>query len=169
MSKAIVITLIGDDRPGIVEDVARIIVNNGGEWVESHMANLSGKFAGILRANLPDERCDEFAEDLKSSIDDLRITIEQAGAVETSSAKPYRLELVGQDRPGIVHRISSALARYGASVDEMESEVVEASMSGERLFKATIVLRMAQGQSIDELGEVLEEIANELIVDIELG
>jgi glycine cleavage system regulatory protein len=169
MSKAIVITLIGDDRPGIVEDVSRIIVNNGGEWVESHMANLSGKFAGILRANLPDERCDEFAEDLKSGIDDLRITIEQAGASEAPATKLYRLELVGQDRPGIVHRISSALAKYGATVDEMESEVIEASMSGEHLFKANIALRMAKGKSIDELGEVLEEIANELIVDIELG
>ena len=169
MSKSLVITLIGDDRAGIVEDVARIIVNHGGEWVESRMANLSGKFAGILRANLPDEQCDEFAEDLRSGIDDLRITIEQAQAGEKPSAKSYRLELVGQDRPGIVHRISAALARHGATVDEMESEVVEASMSGEHLFKATITLRMASGRSIDELGEVLEEIANELIVDIELG
>ena len=92
MSKALVITLIGDDRAGIVEDVSRIIVNHDGEWVESHMANLSGKFAGILRANLPDDRCEEFAEDLKSGIDDLRITIEEAGAADTSSAKTYRLE-----------------------------------------------------------------------------
>ena len=169
MSKAIVITLIGDDRSGIVEDVSRIIVEHDGEWVESRMANLSGKFAGVLRANLPDERCESFTEALKSGVSDLRITIEQAGVDAAVSEKTYRLELVGQDRPGIVHRISSALAQNGATVDEMESEVVEASMSGEQLFKASIVLRPADGKNIDELGEVLEQIANELIVDIELG
>lgn len=169
MLKSIVITLIGDDRPGIVEAISKIIVNHQGEWVESRLVNLSGKFAGVLRANIPEEECDAFSADIKSGIKGLNITIEEAQVDVAEKGKCYKLELVGQDRPGIIHRISSALVENGATVDEMESEVVDASMSGEKLFKANIILCLAKGYSIDDLSEVLEDLANELIVDIELG
>jgi len=168
--KSIVITLIGDDRPGIVESISKIIVDFQGEWVESRMANLCGKFTGLLRANLPDDQCEAFTAALKSQASDLSISIEQVDKAQDISAAPsYKLELLGQDRPGIVHRISAALAENGATVDDMETEVIEASMSGEQLFKASIVLRLEQGHNIDDLSQVLEQLANELIVDIELG
>jgi glycine cleavage system regulatory protein len=169
MLKSIVITFIGDDRPGIVEAISRIIASHQGEWVESRLVNLSGKFAGVLRANLPEEECDAFSADIKSGTKGLKITIEQAHIDIDEKGKSYKLELVGQDRPGIIHRISSVLVANGATVDEMDSEVVEASMSGEKLFKANIILCLAKGYSIDDLSDVLEELANELIVDIELG
>lgn len=170
MSKSIIITLIGDDRPGIVESISNIIVQHKGEWVESRMANLSGKFAGILRASLPDDECDAFTRNVQSNVEGLSISIEQ---VDTSELPPpercYRLDLVGQDRPGIIHSISSALANNGATVEDLETEVIEASMSGEKLFKASISLCLAEGHSIDNLSEILEDLANELIVDIEFG
>ncbi len=170
MSKSIVITLIGDDRPGIVESIAKVIVDYQGEWVESRMANLSGKFTGLLRANLPEDQCEAFTEALKKQASDLKISIEQVDAAQdVSDERSYRLELLGQDQSGIVHRITSLLAQNGATVDDMETEVVDASMSGEKLFKASIILRLAEGNSIEQLSEVLEDLANELIVDIELG
>jgi len=170
MTKSIVITLIGDDRPGIVESIAKVIVDFQGEWVESRMANLSGKFTGLLRANLPDDQCEAFTQALKAQTKDLNISVELVDASDDTSHEPtYKLELLGQDRAGIVHRITSLLAQNGATVDDMETEVVDASMSGEKLFKASIILRLAEGQDIDQLGEVLEDLANELIVDIELG
>jgi glycine cleavage system regulatory protein len=170
MSKSLVITLIGDDRPGIVESISSVIVQHQGEWVESRMANLSGKFAGILRVNLPDDQCESFIEKLKSSVGGLNLTIEQVEVNQQRNQQQcYRLELVGQDRPGIIHRISSLLVNNGATVEELESEVIDASMSGEKLFKANITLCLAEGYSMDELSKVLEDLANELIVDIELG
>ena len=169
MAKSLVITLIGDDRPGIVESISKMIVEHDGEWVESRMANLGGKFAGILRANLPDEQCEAFTAKLKSASDGLAISIEQVNEAAAAPEQCYLLELVGQDRPGIIHRISSLLVKHGATVEELESEVVEASMSGEKLFKANIRLCLAAGHSEEELRSVLEDVANELIVDIELG
>ena len=49
----LVLTLIGPDRPGLVEAVAQPIAANGGNWLESRMAHLGGKFAGILRVDVP--------------------------------------------------------------------------------------------------------------------
>ncbi len=170
MSKSLVITLIGDDRPGIVESISRVIVEHGGEWVESRMANLGGKFAGILRVNLPDDQSESFTQKLKSTSDGLEIHVEQVRDDAAEAAgQCYKLELVGQDRPGIIHRISSLLVKHGATVEELNSEVVDASMSGEKLFKANITLCLADGHSEDELRDVLEQLADELIVDIELG
>lgn len=169
MQKSLVITFIGDDRPGIVESISRIIVEHEGEWVESRMANLGGKFAGLLRANLPQQQCKAFTDRLKSSIDGLDISIEEVTADSSKPEKCYRLELVGQDRPGIIHRISSLLVSHGATVESLESEVVDASMSGEKLFKADIELCLSSDSDVDELGKVLEDLADELIVDIELG
>lgn len=168
MSKSIVITLIGDDRPGIVESISRIIVEHGGEWVESRMANLSGKFTGLLRVNLPDDGCEAFADDLKSKTAGLQIMVEQVEQEKPIEGKGYRIDLIGQDRPGIVHTIAAALAANGATVDDMETEVMEASMSGEELFKATFSIRLGAEADADQLRQVLEQLANELIVDIEL-
>ena len=80
----------------------------------------------------------------------------------------FEIELIGQDQPGIIHRISSALAQINANVDELETEVIEASMSGERLFKANIKIHIAQAVKSSEIRAILEELANELIVDIDL-
>lgn len=168
MSKSIVITLIGDDRPGIVESVSRIIVDHGGEWVESRMANLSGKFTGLLRANLPDDGCEAFVDDLKAKTTGLQILVEQVDEDQVLEGKSYRIDLIGQDRPGIVHTIAAALSENGATVDDMETEVMEASMSGEELFKATFLIRVPADADADQLRQVLEQLANELIVDIEL-
>jgi glycine cleavage system regulatory protein len=168
MTKSIVITLVGDDRPGIVEGVARIVVKHHGDWVESRMANLSGKFAGLVRINLPDEQCEAFIDALKSGEPDLKISVELADAVAATDGKSYRLELVGHNRPGIVHRITAVLAAEGATVDDMETEVTEASMSGEHLFKASFMIRISPQGDIDDLRQALEREANELIVDLEL-
>jgi len=171
MTKSLVITFVGDDRPGIVESISEIIVQHEGEWVESRLANLSGKFAGVLRVNIPDKNSDSFTAEMKSGTEGLNINIEPVDKDESSESmfQCYKLELVGQDRPGIIHRISSVLVNNGATVEDLESEVTEASMSGEKLFKANIKICLAQGYSADKLSEELEDLANELIVDIELG
>lgn len=51
-----VLTLIGPDRPGIVDSVSEVVVANGGNWLESRMAHLAGKFAGVLRVEVPEEQ-----------------------------------------------------------------------------------------------------------------
>jgi len=166
MNRQLVITLIGPDRPGIVESLAERVLAHGGDWVESRMANLGGQFAGMLQVSLPADRAPALIEALQG-LDGLQLSVADAGEAEAGGSR-YRLSLLGQDRPGIVHRVTAALAAGGASVEDMETEVIEASMSGEKLFKAGIELRLADAGSIEALRAQLETIADELIVDIEL-
>jgi glycine cleavage system regulatory protein len=166
MNRQLVITLIGPDRPGIVERLAEQVLRHEGEWVESRMANLGGQFAGILRVSLPADHAPALIGALQG-LDGLQLSVADAGEAEDDGVR-YRLGLLGQDRPGIVHRVTAALAAGGASVEDMETEVIEASMSGEKLFRAEIELRLADAGSVEDLRAQLETIADELIVDIEL-
>jgi len=169
MKTSVVISVLGNDSPGLVESLSKIIVAHGGEWVESRMASLAGKFAGILRVDVPEAEVTKFKQALETADNlGLNVLFEESGTHSARSENVYEIELIGQDQPGIVHRISSALAKIHASVDELHTEVIEASMSGESLFKANIKLHIASDVNSTEIQTLLEDLANELIVDIEL-
>lgn len=168
--ESLVVTVIGKDRPGLVESVAAAIEAQGGSWVESRMSRLAGQFAGILRASAPADKVDGLSEALEAlRSDGLRVVIERG--IEESVEEGYAivLELIGSDRPGIVHKISEALAARGVNVDELNTECDGAPWSGDTLFKAMAKLRAPQTLDLDELRASLEAIAGDLMVDITIG
>lgn len=169
MSTSLVLTVIGDDRPGLVETLARTVADHGGNWVESRMSRLAGKFAGILLVDVATERREPLIHSLQAlSTHGLRVVAEPSEKHGSLVRKPVRLELLGQDRPGIVRDVSRALAQRGVNVERLNTECVSAPMSGEVLFKATAELLLPAGTTVADLREGLETIANELMVDITL-
>src|SRR5712672_3083918 len=124
MQLSLVMTIIGRDRPGLVDSVAELVAEHGGNWLESRMSRLGGQFAGILRVELPQATEDGLVDALHT-LEARGLTIvvhpDQPGLIP----KPDRLsllEIVGQDRPGIVREITHALAGYGINVEELETE-----------------------------------------------
>lgn len=169
MSTSLVLTVIGDDRPGLVETIARTVTDHGGNWLESRMSRLGGKFAGILLVDIVADKRDGLVSALQSlGTHGLRVVAEVSDTHASRDLKPVRLELLGQDRPGIVRDVSRALAQRGVNVERLNTECVSAPMSGELLFKATAELLLPAGTTVADLREGLETIANELMVDITL-
>ena len=167
---SVVITLIGDDRSGLVDAIAGVVARHGGNWDRSHLAELAGKFAGIALVRLPDAAVDALLSELRSfdSQGLLAITAERASATETRDAGAHvALELTGQDHPGIVHEISHVLAGLNVSIDELETAVAPAPQGG-NLFIANAVLELPDGLDIDELCGALEAVAHDLMVDLDL-
>ena len=168
MQVPLVMTVIGPDRTGLVESVARVVAGQGGNWLESRMCRLGGEFAGILRIELPVEK----RQPLLNALQELQgrgLTIvirPDEAAASDKSGRPARLEIVGHDRPGIVREITSALARANVNVEEFSSELVSAPMSGETLFKAVARLQLPAGGNNAALKIELEKIAGDLLVDI---
>lgn len=171
MPVSVVLTLIGDDRPGLVESVSEVLAAHGANWEQSRMASLAGKFAGILLASAPSARVAALKEALEGlSTEGLKLTVTHgAGGHAEAEHRTFRMELMGQDRPGIVHEISSAIASHGISVDELTTEVVHASMAGGDLFKASATLQVPDSVDEEDLRETLEGLANEIMVDIHLN
>jgi glycine cleavage system regulatory protein len=172
MKQPLVLTLIGPDRPGLVETVARLVNEHQGNWLESRMARLGGQFAGIVRVQIPEENRDSLVQALNSlERESLQVTvrIDPSGDSGVAEGRQATIELVGQDRPGIIRHMAAELARHGVNVEELSSEIVSAPMSGETLFKASANLRIPASCSIEALREDLERIAHELMVDLKMS
>jgi glycine cleavage system regulatory protein len=168
--ESLVVTVIGKDRPGLVESVSAAVEAHGGSWVESRMSRLAGQFAGILRVSVPAAKADALSEALEAlRSGGLRLAIERGVEETEEDGHVILLELVGGDRPGIVHKISEALAARGVNVDELNTECEGAPWSGGTLFKAMAKLRAPRSLDLDQLRESLEAIAGDLMVDISIG
>jgi glycine cleavage system regulatory protein len=170
----LVLTLIGDDRSGLVSAIAAAVTSHGGNWERSQMAELAGKFAGIVLVTVPDERVDEFTDALQPLRGLLDVTVQRAdGAAgevlhEPDGRQRLVLDLLGTDRPGIVSDISAVLAAHDVNIETLVSATREAPMAGGLLFEATAELELRPGTDVEALRSALEDLANELMVDLDL-
>jgi glycine cleavage system regulatory protein len=175
MLATLVMTVIGADRPGLVQMVAARVADHGGNWLESRMCRLGGQFAGILRVEVDVTRRDELVNALRTlEVDGLRVIIHAEGAAGTgdraSGAKGAlaRIALVGTDRPGILRSVSGVFAAHGVNVEELESERVNAPMDGGVLFQARATLFVPATVKLSAVRADLEKIAADLMVDLKL-
>jgi glycine cleavage system regulatory protein len=169
MTTSLVLTIIGDDRPGLVERVSDVVAGHGGNWIESRLAKLAGKFAGVLRVNVADEQADALQRALGALADEgLSVVIEPTEPTDEPPAWTLTLELIGHDQPGIVRQVSGALASRGINVVELTTECFNAPWSGEAMFKARAKLAAPRETNVDALHDELDRISQDLHVDITL-
>lgn len=168
MNSSIVLTILADDQPGIIQTVSNVLHKHGGSWTHSSMSSLAGQFAGILLASVPSENTSACQQELHAlESQGLRIISHisrQPAATEEASV--FVLDLVGNDRQGIVHDITTVLSNHNVNVQNLETLVEAASMGGAELFRAHAALVVPVSTDIDALESELENIANDLMVDI---
>ncbi len=148
--KSILISVLGDDKPGLLDALSEIIVSHDGDWVESNMSTVEAKFAGILRVNVPAKNSKKLMKELTSSKLGLQIACEETTPVKLSDYKSYNIELIGQNHVGIINRLSHVLTYE-----------LEANVEG-------IKINLHLPISIDErlIKDKLELIADEMMVEI---
>jgi glycine cleavage system regulatory protein len=169
MRTSLILTVIGDDRPGLIEQLSDLVLAAGANWEESRMARLSGKFAGLLRVSVDAERADALAARLTMlDAGDLTVVIKRSVDTRPDAFRTCGLDLVGNDHPGIIHDISRVLAQHHVNIEELETEVTSAPMSGDPLFRARARLRMPSTMTVDELRALLEALAGDLMVEVTL-
>jgi len=171
MSKtSLVLTILGKDRPGLVDTIAQTVADHSGNWIESRMARLAGQFAGILRVEVDATQAEALTASLAAlSAGGLESTVHADAAKPTTEDKPIvQLSLVSQDRPGIVREISHVLATHGVNVEQLETECQSAAHTGQMLFHATAELKLPETLSADALRQALEQVADDIMVDISL-
>ena len=167
MTTYLVLTIIGEDRPGIVESLAEIINDHSGNWLESSMSQLAGKFAGILRVSVKEDKCEALINSLENLSKNLKLVIEKVSSENYEEVRQIvEVRLIGNDRPGIIREISKTVTDLAVNFEKLTSECTPAPMSGDALFKAAASLKIPQGMSVDLLKHALENLADDLIVDI---
>ncbi|MHA6495074.1 glycine cleavage system transcriptional repressor [Pseudomonas borbori] len=165
----LVLTVIAQDQPGLVERIARCINSHGGNWLESRMSRMAGQFAGIVRVDVPLESHAGLVKALEEmNAHGIRVLLAAGGVEPPMTWKLILLDLVGNDRPGIVRDITRLLAEMGVNLESLDTEVLPAPMSGELLFHAEALLAVPQGLALDDLQSKLETLADDLMVELNL-
>lgn len=167
MDRSLVLTVIGADRPGLVESLARVLAAHDANWEAAHMAQLEGHFAGILLVRLASAQVEPTVAAL-NAIHGLRVFTEASGPAPEAAFRALRLELVGNDHPGIVREITQVLTERSINVAELESRVSGAPMAGGSLFRMRALLQAPADLDILEIQDALELLAADLVVDIQL-
>ena len=169
MLDSIVFTFIGADRHGLVERISSVLVRHQANWLESRLARLSGQFSGMVQAQVAADRRLALESDLRQlAVEEglLLSIVAGAGETEDQADQALQLEFIGPDRVGIVHEVAAALAALSVNIEELESESVDASWSGEQLFKARALVRVSAGTAYDQLRASLDRVADDLMLDI---
>ena len=168
MNGVLVLTISGQDRAGLVEKLADVIAEHGGNWEHCRMAQLAGRFVGLLEVTVPRNQ-QQNLESALCAISDLDVMI--APGLVPSEMEPLRqfdLEVVGSDHPGIVREVFKALAQVSVNVEELSTRAYSAPDSGGTLFEAKARLACSSVIDRDEIRNHLEEIAQDVLVDIRL-
>jgi glycine cleavage system regulatory protein len=149
MVRALVLTVLGKDQRGLV----------------------AGHFAGVVQIHITEENADDLIASLPTLADrglSVNVVDSDWSLAVVDHCEPLRLELVAQDRPGIVREISRTLAALGVSVQELRTIVESAPMSGERLFRGEAELVPSTRVGFEEIRAALEQLADDMVIDITL-
>lgn len=168
MKTSLIVSVVGPDRPGLVEALSRAVTAAGGNWEGSRLVQLGGQFAGVVQVVVTSESVGSLEESLAAlEADGLHVSVVHSETVGDAarSGEVHSLEIVGQDRSGIVAEISRELAAKGVNVIELATDCREAPWSGERLFHTTATVSLPAGTGIDEVRAMIEAVAGDLMVE----
>ncbi len=172
MNKNIVLTLTGHDRIGIVEEVTNIFVEHGGNVVSSRMAHLGGEFAMLGLVNLTEQELPALEQELQKLRDEgFQITLQQTEddrPRKFAGWLPYVVEVYGADHEGIIHEIAGHLAKQGVNIEDMETTITPAPMSGTPLFTMKAMVVVPPELPFHKWNGDLEEIGDRLNVNVKV-
>ena len=168
MSTSLVLTFIGPDRPGLVNEISQKIAAAGGSWLESRLAHLAGQFAGIVLVRAPAQAAAALTAALAElRADGLSVTVTEGS--ERAPAQDYEaltLDVLGHERPGIVRDVTQTLRKLGVNIEELSSSIESAPFTGEEMFRAVLKVSIPAHVAVDDVRRSLEQLTQELMVDV---
>jgi glycine cleavage system transcriptional repressor len=171
MKARLVLTAIGPDRPGIVNDVSEFLLKNGCNVEDSRMATLGGEFVLMLLVSGPADKISLVKIEFSPFAGSLGLA---ATVKETPSSParpdegfvPFQVRVVGLDHEGIVHRFAHTLYQLGANIESLETQAVSAPVTGAPMFALTMRVAIPPHVSLSELGSKLQTAGDEVNVDV---
>ena len=172
LDRTLILSVIGKDKPGLTRIIAEAVHDAGGNWLESQLSRIGGRYVGAVLVAVPSGDAARLEQAIRA-IDPAGLTVTVApadneGALPSAAVETVRLELVGQDTPGIVREVSAVLADLSVNIVALETSVEPAAWSGGALFRAVADLVLPGNLSTRHLSEALEHISAEIQVDIDL-
>jgi glycine cleavage system regulatory protein len=165
--KPLIFTLVGQDKPGLISNLAKTVYGMGGNWLGSNFSHMAGHFAGFVQIDLPLDKHQTLIT-LLLQHPDLKIHL-LSGVVEEPNEpqQKVQIEITGNDKTGIVQELTQILNQFNLNIVKFDSYLETAPNWGGSLFKANALISIAADFDLEKLQGSLESIANDLMVDIE--
>ena len=168
MPVSTVLNIHAHDRPGIMSRISNTIKESGGNWLESRMARLAGQFAGIVRVECEKDTLPALQTALASlSEEGIHVHILDEGDL---SDYPYtrclRIDIYGNDRPGIVSQLTHAISAAGANIEELNTDIKSAAMAGHPVFHASGTVCLPESTDDETLIAAVENLSDDLTVEV---
>ncbi len=166
-----VLTAVGHDRVGIVDDIAGMVAERACNIEDSRMAVLGGEFAVIMLVSGEPAAVKGLAAGLPGSGSALGLRVE-CGMTRApdrgEKGRPYVLEVVSLDTPGIVHAVTARLRKLGVNIGSLETETGAAPWTGAPMFRMKAGIVVGPDIHIAELKDQLELLQKDNDLDIVL-
>lgn len=166
--QTLVISVLGQDKPGIIDSLAKVVFSHQGNWTGSSFAHMSGMFTGFVAIQVPQEQQQALVDGL-NGITGLSVQSVEVALAPSSHKQVLHIDVMGNDRPGIVHALTQVLHRFNLNIMQFTSGVESAANWGSQMFKAHLEVAVTEDFDSDALQEALEALANEIVVDIGVG
>ncbi|MEM0909873.1 MAG: ACT domain-containing protein [Pseudomonadota bacterium] len=164
--QSMVLTVIGKDKVGLINEISACVEECGGNWLKSSFCHLAGQFAGFVEVELSDVHCNKLITQCQQ-LEDLQITLVPSVPSEVESLKPIHLIVTGNDRKGIVSQITTTLKRFDVNIQEMYTSRESAPNWGNLIFTAKILASCAPAIEAIDLKDAIEQLADDLMVETE--
>ncbi len=169
-----VLTVLGGDRPGLVDEVSAFVLDCGGNLEDSRMVNLRGQFAIMMLV--------AGSEKVMVRLRDKLGTLRREGGVHAELTEtdvdqprtagttiPYRLTTTAMDHPGLMQSIAHLLRAMNVNIESADTTLRCAPVTGTPLFEMEFVLSVSTETSVAELREAVGRVADELNMDWQLA
>ena len=159
----IIITAIGADKPGLVDQISSIIKENNGNIENSKMIKIENQFAMIIDF-LSSNDLDTIKTKLQY-IEELEITYKLAEISKENNKTNYYI-ITGADNQGIINKVSNFFSKRNINIVEVNTYIESAPTTGSPLFNMEITITYNDNHNIDELYSKLSNLCENLNLDI---
>ncbi|GAL08586.1 ACT domain protein [Photobacterium aphoticum] len=164
--KHLIITVIGNDRPGLVDTLSDTVYQHQGNWLSSSLSKLAGQFAGIVQVEVADQDSAALRQAL-STIDGLQVQIVEEATTTAAHTTLHGLLVTGNDRAGIVKEVTAKLHELGININKLKTDSHSAPNWGYPIFTADFQLELPASLTLEQVQETLENLADDLTIDID--
>jgi len=163
----VILTAVGPDRAGLVDDLTGYLHDLGANVADSSMVNLRGRFALLLLAEATTEQTVKIqaeaatlGEKIGLSID-VKVDADEQGGDAGDESTLYRLKTVARDQPGIVHRITHVLHDFNINIEELQTRLEVGAYGQVPHFHMEMLLAVPATVDEPALREKVESLCSE--------
>lgn len=160
MNSVFITTIIGEDKPNTIKDIAELTRSLGGEWIKSKVTKIDNQFAAMMKVSIDESDEQSLKDKLAESYPELHFSHVPARILKDQETQTVNLTVDCEDRPGLTHDITKVLSDLNLETENMEFHRLPVAPVGGTVYSAKMTVRMPEDMEKDRLTEAIESVSS---------